>query len=74
MKLSELIAHIGDENIFVQNLATNMKSAKAAMKNRDAEITFVTSDDKVLDRMIGKPRFVGLVVWLPVDKMPDGYK
>lgn len=70
MTLSELIEHVGNENVEFQMLDRNTKNIKAAQKGKDAEITFVTSDEKALDTMTGRNRFCGMILWLPRERMP----
>lgn len=69
MKLSELILHVGDDNIECQLLGTSLVSAKLA-KN-DGEITFATDQAKVRALTgIGKETHKCMIVWLPIDKLP----
>jgi len=69
MKMSELIAHVGDENIQVQGLSSSLVSAKA--RTTDGEITFATDRDKVMALSgIGKETHRCMIVWLPIDKLP----
>lgn len=74
MKLSELIQHVGDDNVHIQSLAGSITSGT---KNKtEAKITFATD----LTRGGGgamhhaatgiKPEWIGLIVWLPKSKMP----
>lgn len=69
MKLSELIAHVGDDNIQVQGLGTSLVSAK--VKTTDAEITFATDRDKGMALAgFGEATHRCMIVWLPIDKLP----
>ena len=68
MTLSELIEYVGNENIEFQRLDQGDLDLKAG--KRDGQVTFYTGLDKVHSLMNGSSRFVGLVVWLPADKMP----
>lgn len=68
MKLSELIAHVGDENIQIQNVlncADSVNLSKGVTK-----ITFGTNAISALDVMNDTVKKVGLVIWLPKDRMP----
>jgi len=69
MKLSELIAAVGDENAMFQNIGTDMD--RAAIDGSKGRITFFTSPTMVLDRLRDDPEFTGLVVWLPNRLMPE---
>ena len=73
MKLSELIQHVGDEHVQIQNLDQSCVSAKAG--KRDGEFTFATDREKVIERAMGKKvSHIGLVVWVPVDRLPDSMR
>lgn len=69
MKLSELIAAVGDDNIMFQTLATDMKNA--GVYSSGGQITFATSTEMVIDMMKDEPEFIGLVVWLPKAFVPE---
>lgn len=70
MKLSELIVAIGDENIVLQNLFECLTASKQ-VKRGGTELSFLT--DQVNTTEIATDRFkkIGLVVWLPKDKLPE---
>lgn len=70
MKLSELIAQIGDENVAFQTLAESLHGTQKAVKGGTA-ITFVTNQVAVIDLISPKPAKVGWVLWLPGDKMRE---
>lgn len=73
MKLSELILHVGDEHVGLQNLDNSLIRAQA--KTRDGEITFATDRRHVMQRAFDQPvTHVGLIVWLPVEKLPENLK
>jgi hypothetical protein len=73
MKLSELIQHVGDEHIELQNIDSSLVKAKTC--KQDGEITFATDKSKVIDRAIGnKPKHVGLIVWLPRERLPESMR
>ncbi len=77
MKLSELIAHIGDDNVFLQNLQSSF--LRGSICSSDAEITFSTEKDRgqqLLDAGASgrKPDHVGLVLWLPRERLPEGMR
>lgn len=70
MKLSELIEHVGNDHVQIQDLAQSLVSAKA--KTNDGEITFATDHSKVVQLSTGqKPDHVGIVVWLPRNRLPE---
>lgn len=71
MKLSELIAKVGDDNVKFQNLRESLKRVD---KRKDhTEIVFgtkaVTAEEFFLE-----PKFVAFVVWLPKDKVDAALK
>lgn len=73
MKLSELIAHVGDEHVELQNLDNSTIRAQA--KKTDGEITFATDRSKVMERAMGlSVKHLGLIVWLPVDRLPESMR
>lgn len=74
MKISELIAKIGDEHVKVQTLAENMTCG--SITRNGGKITFATSAEFVSEMnraaiLGGKPSHVGLVVWLPRERLPE---
>ena len=70
MGISELMATVGDENIEFQVLDTAL--IEANVDKAEAEITFGTQPDKVMNFLLDNHRkYVGLVVWLPIEKMPE---
>jgi len=73
MKLSELIAEVGDENVRFQYLASSF--VKASNGRNGATVTFATDAQKAVELMHSavswaKPEYVGLVVWIPRNKIP----
>ena len=73
MKLSELIQHVGDDHVQLQNLAGSL--IRASMKTRDGEVTFATDRDKVGALCgVGKSTHMGLVVWLPIERLPENMR
>lgn len=71
MKLSELIAAVGDGNVFVQNLADNVTNV--SKKKQDTEVKFVTSHNHgqaVMNSILGQPTMLAFVLWIPMDKVP----
>lgn len=70
MKLSELIEHVGDDNVQVQWIRESFVSAES--RKGDGEITFATDGGKVIGFTEGNDsEFVGLVVWLPRQRLPE---
>jgi hypothetical protein len=73
MKLSELIQHVGDEHVQLQNFDQSLVRAQA--KTRDGEITFATDRSHVMERAFNQQvSHVGLVVWLPVHRLPESMR
>lgn len=71
MKISELLAAIGDDKIFVQNLQQN--ATGFTNDKRGGLITFATEPGIVANLMAcsltdDKPEKVGLILWLPGDE------
>ena len=70
MSISELINHVGDDNIQCQHLQSSL--IRAELKKRDGEVTFATDRDKVAALCgVGKPSHICMIVWLPIDKLPE---
>lgn len=74
MKLSELIQHVGDDNVCLQNILHS--SAEITTGKKDARIAFYTDNGKARDliNQIGgnqQGKWTALVVWLPTEKLPD---
>lgn len=69
MTISELIDHVGDENVEIQWL--NMNLIEAKLDKGRAWIKFATDPAKVQAMACDTEKHFGLVVWLPRDKMPD---
>lgn len=69
MSIIELLQHVGAENISLQNLADSL--VKADLKKHDGEITFATDRSIVHDMALNRCDKVGLILWIPKDKMPD---
>ena len=69
MKLSELIEHVGDDNIGFQNL--DHDTAEAEMSGGVGRITFRTDPQHVKERAFGEASHVALVLWIPKDKLPE---
>lgn len=67
----ELLTRIGDDNIKLQNVLSNMTNI-VEKKNGDVQITFVTGKMFVTPNEVarGEFRHVGLLLWLP-KKMVD---
>lgn len=72
MTLSELIAHVGDENIELQWL--HQGNADLNIGKRDGNVKFYTGIDKVNSLMHSNSQFFGVVLWLPREKMPESFK
>lgn len=66
MKLSELIALVGDENIDVQNVEQSAVRMKINKKHGDLEITFASPHD-----ILNGANKVGLVVWFDKDDFDE---
>lgn len=73
MKLSELIQHVGDDNVILQNILHSSPTMNVGKK--DGRITFSTDRQKTGDLCTQgatgqKGQWTALVVWIPTDKLP----
>lgn len=66
MKLSELIAFIGDENVLVEPITSSIVGNVTLKKNGDTLISVITRGMKPEDVLTGRGN-IGLLVWLPRD-------
>lgn len=68
MKMSELLLAVGDDNVRFQNL---LNDAHSIEKNkRGTKITFYTDAIQAEEWLGGgRPKNIGLVVWLPKDRV-----
>lgn len=73
VSLSELLKEVGDENVQVQFLSSSLDGNQTALKNGDVKITFRSSSISLLALLTGQEK-VGLVVWIPKDKMDAARK
>lgn len=73
LKLSELIAVVGDDNIKLQNLLESLDSATTTKKN-GTKLSFFTDQITPTEIMRGTQTVVGLVIWLPKDKVAAALK
>lgn len=68
MKMSELILAVGDENVVFQNLLNDAHSIDKTKAG--AKITFYTNAIHAEEMLLGgKTKMVGLVLWLPRDRV-----
>lgn len=72
MTLSELIANVGDDNVQFQSLDEATESC--TLTGNTGRFTFHTDPKHALERATGEPSHIALVVWLPVDKLPDNMR
>lgn len=70
MALTELLSKVGDGNVQFQNLRQCISSIESR-KDGSVAVTFHTAPDKInpTDEVMGRPEWVGLVVWLPQDRV-----
>jgi hypothetical protein len=68
MTLSDIIRVVGDDNVLFQNLDHDSVGCK--VEGNVGRFTFRTDPKHIRERAVGEPSHVGLVVWLPRDKMP----
>lgn len=68
MKMSELILAVGDENLVFQNLFHD--AASIDQTKRGTKVTFYTDQVNAADFLdADNSKKVGLVLWLPRDKV-----
>jgi hypothetical protein len=74
MKLSELIAKVGDENVKFQNL--DLDIVKAGITSAGGQICFATDERHVIERTQTESAtsYLGLVLWIPRNKLPPEFK
>ena len=77
MKISELLSKVGDEHIKVQQLMSDMTAGNIG--KRGATITFATDSGFVSEynkclALGGSTSHVGLVVWIPADRLQEARK
>lgn len=75
MTIIELLEHVGVDDIMVQMLKSNCTGAKVR-KSGEVEVSFMTAETSVAEvcGLTNPPKKVGLVVWLPYDKLPESMK
>lgn len=72
MTLSELIAHVGDEHVLIQNLDNDADGCE--VRGGVGRFTFRTDPQHVIDRMRqGAPTHTALVLWLPKERLPNDF-
>jgi len=64
-KLQDLIACCEESEIMTQKLGENITELN--IRTGNGEITFLTSPEFIKDRILGKPKNIGIVIWLPAD-------
>jgi hypothetical protein len=73
MKMSELILAVGDENVTVQNLLNDADSVeKTKVGTRIVFYTDAIQAEELLGG--GQTKKIGLVVWLPRDRVDAAVK
>lgn len=73
MSISDLIKHVGDDNVTVQNVMQS--SPQITSGKSDGRITFYTDKQKCQDLMTqaatsSKGQWTALVLFIPTDKLP----
>lgn len=71
MSIIELLNHVGVENVKVQFLSECMTRADWRNKKKATEIAFMTQEVTVgnlLQGTLGEK--IGIIVWVPKDKLP----
>jgi hypothetical protein len=71
MKLSELIAEIGDANVEAQFLSECLTGKQKSLKGGGTQVSFVTASASVMDLIDPKSPKIGVVIWLPRDKFEE---
>lgn len=67
----ELLTRVGEDHVRVQNVQEVSIGVKERGRGRDrvTEITFVTDQITPSEFLLREPRMVGLVVWLPRERV-----
>lgn len=74
MTLTELIDYVGLDNVVIEPIHTNATGAKQR-KGGEVEVSFLSTQCSVADFAgFGPRKKLGLVVWLPVDKLPESMR
>lgn len=63
----ELLNRVGEDNIAIQNVLTDSFIAAKKRKGGFTEISFGTDAVSCEELMLGRPKRVGLMVWMPAD-------
>ncbi|SRR6266478_9542892 len=67
MKMSDLILAVGDEHVVFQNLLNDAQSIDKT--KHGTKITFYTDAIQAEELLFGQTKKIGLVVWLPRDRV-----
>lgn len=70
MKLSELIAEIGDENVRFQFVSQCLKGNQQQCKDH-VSMTVGVAGISLMDLVSNEPSQVGMILWLPGDKFRE---
>lgn len=66
MKLSELIAQVGEQNILVQRMDNAITGARL-LREGGVELKVVTGQVSVAEVALGDFKMHGLILWIPRD-------
>ncbi len=72
MKLSEVIAHVGDDHVEFQDLGADM--VEWQRKKDGAKVSFMTDPAKSQDVAAGRGKWLGLVVWIETSRLPESVR
>lgn len=74
MKLSEIIAAIGDENVTVQNVHEATERLDWDAKNKAVKIKFVTREIGLEELLSEKFKKIGLVIWFDRERYDEAMR
>ena len=69
MTIVELLNHVGLDNVRVQPLSPALKEAHLSKKG-ETLVTFYTREITPNDLLFGGKGTVGMILWLPADRLP----
>jgi hypothetical protein len=69
VKLSDIILAVGDENIVLQNLLESADTISQT-KRGETRVSFFTDQITATEVATGATKKLGLVIWLPRDRIP----
>lgn len=69
----ELIRRVGEEHVGIQNVVQHLAGAQMR-KGGVTELAFFTREVSATELMLGTQSKIGLVVWLPKDRVEQAHR